>query len=92
MGKKHNDEEPVIKGSVYWLENEIKIHLKEIILNANYEKMESLFETAKEKHRDEIMDARTNGMWYVKEKWGEVRTNKKYYNETFNTKQKKDNG
>ena len=40
-------------------------------------------ERAKATHKDEIMDARTNGRWACTEKYGEVRTNIKYYNETF---------
>jgi hypothetical protein len=38
---------------------------------------------AKAMHRDEIMEARTNGRWACTEKYGEIRTNIKYYNETF---------
>ena len=38
---------------------------------------------AKAMHKEEIMNARTNGMDFVKERWGEARTNIAYYNETF---------
>lgn len=42
-----------------------------------------LIEQAKAMHKAEIIEARTNGMWYVKEKYGEVRTNKDYYDQIF---------
>lgn len=74
----------VKKSSIDWLEDELKLHLKEITLHVDYEKLESLFNIAREKHRDDVIDARTNGKWLVTQKWGEVRTNQKYYNQTFN--------
>ena len=40
-------------------------------------------EQAKAMHKDEIMDARRNGSYKVTEKYGEIRTNIQYYNETF---------
>ena len=41
---------------------------------------------AKAMHKEEIMDARTNGRWSCTEKYGEIRTNIQYYNETFGDK------
>ena len=41
------------------------------------------FEQAKAMHKNEIMDARTNGRWVCTEKYGEIRTNIQYYNETY---------
>ena len=43
-------------------------------------------EKAKAMHKEEIMDARTNGRWSCTEKYGEIRTNIQYYNETFGDK------
>jgi alkylated DNA nucleotide flippase Atl1 len=42
-----------------------------------------IIEQAKAMHKEEIMNARRNGSYKVTEKYGEVRTNIKYYNETF---------
>jgi hypothetical protein len=46
----------------------------------------TLREQAKAMHKNEIMDARTNGRWACTEKYGEIRTNIQYYNETFGDK------
>lgn len=53
------------------------------ICGEHTEAWEEQIAQAKAIHKDEIMDARTNGMWYVKQKWGEIRTNKQYYTDEF---------
>ena len=45
-----------------------------------------IIEKAKAMHKEEIMDARTDGRWSCTEKYGEIRTNIQYYNETFGDK------
>ena len=61
------------QSSVEWLQ---AIELERDLTLADWNK-------AKAMHKDEIMDARTNGRWACTEKYGEVRTNIKYYNETY---------
>lgn len=52
-------------------------------LQGNGDEINDLLEHYKAMHKAEIIEARTNGMWYVKEKYGEVRTNKDYYDQIF---------
>ena len=45
--------------------------------------IQTILDLHKAMHKDEIMDARTNGRWACTEKYGEVRTNIQYYKETY---------
>ena len=52
-------------------------------LQGNGNDIDNLLEEHKILHKNEIMDARSNGRWSCTEKYGEIRTNKQYYDENF---------
>ena len=53
------------------------------LLIGNGDWMQDILNEFKAMHKSEIMDARTNGRWSCTEKYGEIRTNIQYYNETY---------
>jgi len=65
--------------SIEWLEEELAKNLKSIILNQDYKLMETLFEQAKEMHKQEIIDAWEMGRFNI----DEVGLGEEYYQETF---------
>ena len=75
--------------SIEWLEEELAKNLKSIILNQDYRLMETLFEQAKEMHKQEIIDAWNGGdyaYFYSKETGRDFADGKEYYQETFVSK------
>jgi hypothetical protein len=68
--------------SIEWLEEELAKNLKSIILNQDYRLMETLFEQAKEMHKQEIIDAWKDGKGTLFS-FSENKTSEEYYQETF---------
>jgi len=75
--------------SIEWLEEELAKNLKLIILNQDYRLMETLFEQAKEIHKQEIIDA---GNLPKEKRWYDAKLynscGEQYYQETFGSKVK----
>jgi hypothetical protein len=63
--------------AVSWLEEELKLNLKKVILEGNSKLIESLFEQAKEMEKEIIRTAYLDGID------DEYTTSEQYYNETF---------
>jgi hypothetical protein len=59
------------------------VSIGRIQISINVEDYLKLIEQAKEMEKQQIMDARRNGSYKVTEKYGEIRTNIQYYNETY---------
>ena len=62
---------------------EIEVRLGKLSANEYAEELAKAEQQAKAMHKEEIIDARTNGRWSCTEKYGEIRTNKQYYDENF---------
>lgn len=71
------------KTAVEWLEEELKLNLKKIIIEGDSELIESLFEQAKEMEKQQIIDA-TCLNEYVNEDDREI--GERYYKETYGNK------
>ena len=72
------------KTAVEWLEEELKLNLKKIIIEGDSELIESLFKQAKEMEKEQIINA-ANTLLYrgtgPGDMWAE-----QYYNETYGNK------
>lgn len=67
--------------AVGWLENELAIFLKDIIVNKNYILMEHLFEEAKEIEKNHIKMAFNDGR--VTTAFKKIKNSDDYYTETY---------
>jgi hypothetical protein len=68
---------------VSWLEEELKLNLKKVILEGDSKLIESLFEQAKEMFEKQIINARHNGRQDLRDNGAMYKEDKQYYNETF---------
>jgi hypothetical protein len=76
-----------MKTAVDWLEEELKLNLKKVILEGNSKLIESLFEQAKEIEKEQIIDAYSIGLSDEGIKSIHTKANaEEYYNETYGVK------
>jgi hypothetical protein len=75
-----------MKTAVDWLEEELKLNLKKVILEGNSKLIESLFEQAKEMEKEQIINSYWDG--FIKPYSQEMITEaEQYYNETFKSQE-----